>query len=204
MPWQSLSKNQCWAHLKLIFFTQAICDLFPPHYLFHQEDNYSLKRQIFLFQGKYRCMLNWTPSLFLFLCLSVSPSVSSPTVFVCHCILSITNCDHWFNEVRRLVCSGPGWWVWVVIGCWSLLIWYGVWRRSLIRGCSSQQENRLSITTRVPLAQAKWDGSRGRGRRGGCNLERGLECGRKDKSPRKLSTVEQKWAYKLYFFILWT
>lgn len=114
---------------------------------------------------------------------------------------------------------GPGWWVWVVIGWCSLLIWYGVWLRSLIRDSSSQRETRLSITTGIPLARAKWDGSKGRGkwwRKGGDNSEKGWKWRRKDnrsvsmgqwrrewgqrgrESPRKLSTEDQKYIH-LFF-----
>lgn len=41
----------------------------PPHYLFHQEDNYSVESQIFFpFEGKYRCALRLPPSSSLHFC----------------------------------------------------------------------------------------------------------------------------------------
>lgn len=130
----------------------------PPHYLFHQEDNYSVESQIFfLSRGKYRCALRLPPSSSLHSALTLQ--------LLCLC-LSPPPINHKLQSPVRwggaAVCLGPGW-VWLVIGCWSLLIRYGVWLRSLIRGCCSQWENGLSITTRASLARAKWDGGKGWG-----------------------------------------
>lgn len=93
-------------------------------------------------------------------------------------------CDRRCNEVRLWACLGPGWWVGIVISWCSLLIWYGVWLRSLIRDNSLQRDTRLSITTRIPLARAKWDGGKGRGRRWKKtdHLERGWQWRRTDYS----------------------
>lgn len=50
-PWGSVGKKIKKSVLlrqieifSIIFLTEAICDLFPPHYLFHQEDNYSSQK----------------------------------------------------------------------------------------------------------------------------------------------------------------
>lgn len=92
---------------------------------------------------------------------------SSCTVIVCipsyQSQAAIASAMRWSG----VVCQRPGWWARHVIGCCSLLIWCSVWLRSLIKSHSSEWENRLSITTGLPLAKAKWDGGKGRdGERG--------------------------------------
>lgn len=105
------------------------------------------------------------------------PLFASPCCLCLHHIVSISEWDRRCGEVRRWLRPRPGWWVWVVIGWCSLLIWYGVWLRSLIRDSSSQRETGLSITTRTPLARAKWDWDKGREK--SCRNKEGMKMKKK-------------------------
>ena len=76
-----------------------------------------------------------------------SPSVSSPTVLAYitshQSQTTIAGAMRW-SSGSAFGGGGTalGWWVWVVLGRCSLLIWYAVWLRSLIRDSSSQREAR--------------------------------------------------------------